>query len=147
MATLARIDELCDSVAAALTAAAHGTATVTAADDVPDVDFETITERLVFVTPVGREDRGPVSRRQDGRAYQVGVVVVERYTAAGKMTRAWRSERTAWVDEVVVSTIGDARSRIEGAYAERIETTEDREEQVERKLFWSETVVTLVEEC
>lgn len=147
MATLARIDELCDSVAAVLTAAAGAAATVTADDDVPDVDFETITERLVFVMPVSREDRGPVSRRADGKAYQIGVLVVERYTDAGPMTRAWRSERTAWVDEKVVAVIGDARDRIEGAYAERVEVTEDREEQVERKLFWSEVTVTLVEDC
>lgn len=143
----ARLDELCDVVKAALEAAAHGDATVEVTDKA-EVDFESISGRVVFVTGLGYEDRGPVSRRHDGRAYQIGVQVVEKYAGdEPAMPLAWRRERSEWVERTVFELLNDPRDRLDGAYSEAAQVLTNRDEQVGKELFWEKVAVVLVEEC
>lgn len=141
----ARIDELCDAAKLAIESAmTTGDATVTVAD-VPETNYETLTGRQVFVANAGYEDRGPVTRGAHQRAYSLAVLVAEVCPDA-TMSLDWRRARTQWVNEKVYAVLGDERNPIDGAYAERIEVSEDREEQITHNLFWSLVEVTLVED-
>lgn len=107
----ARILDVCDAVAAALTTEIGGPPGDPAAtvERVYQADIETrsLTGRKVYVMPgsyagVERPTRG--ERSQDNT---VTVLVVERYTDQGPPPNDWLDERVEWVEETVFDLLDD----------------------------------------
>lgn len=151
----ARVDELCDLArdviqAAALSNPLAGTAVSVECVDDPDVDTDAMPagEMKVFVCWAEYSDDGPASRRGNATDYQIVVIAVEVCGEAGKVPTDWRRLRTEWVDKCVVKVLGDARARLGGAFALRLDAvTYDLEELTERHAFWSGVAITLREVC
>ena len=148
-----RIVVLADAVAAAIVAA-YGTpvaplVVTTSSVYVPNVDPEKllVNQRRVDVYPMNRVDAGPLSRAKIGVQNRIGVVVYERYIETGTPPKAWMDERLAWVETNIEKVLGNAKNRFLGAYPDAIEIESHSPEQlVTNKLFWSECIVTLMDE-
>lgn len=150
-----RADDLCDlakgviETAAAVPAnAITGTTVTVTCEDDADIDTSEMPpgQLKVFVSWEQYEDAGPASRKEDFTDYTLVVVCVEVCGDAGKVTRAWRKTRTAWVRKCVVDALGDARKdkRLDGAYALRLDRVAfDLEELTERKALWVGVAITL----
>lgn len=142
-----RAVELCQVVTDALTAASGSTATVSR-EYVPAIDPDVLTdgERVVRVYWVSHEDGGPVSRGADADHIGVGVLVVERYTAAGEAPVAWVDERVRWVGEVVKQYLADARQTFDGAYSLTAEFEVPDPDRLVSSVFWMNTVIVFRDE-
>ncbi len=148
-----RADDLCDLAKAVIEAAnvanpIPGTTTTVTCEDDADIDTSEIPpgQMKVFVSWEQYEDGGPASRAEDITDYTLVILCVEVCGEAGKVPRAWRKERTAWVRRCVIDTLGDARkgSRLDGAYALRVDRVGfDLEELTERKALWMGVAITL----
>lgn len=154
----ARVDELCDAAKARIEAAAAanpiaGTTVTVSVDDDPDVDPDELAagEMLVFVWWASYRDAGPADRDEDATAYTLVFLAVEKCGAddleSGRVPTAWRRVRSEWLDAVLVRSFGDPRERLaDTAYADALEDVEfDRDELVERKLFWCTVTVTFID--
>jgi hypothetical protein len=116
---------------------------------VPSVDPEILQEniRKVDVYTIKREDAGPLSRGSDGMQNRIGVLIYERYTEKGTPTKAWMDERVTWVQEVLEPLLKNPSNRYDGAYPETYDCeTYSPEQLTTNKLFWSEIIVTLMDE-
>lgn len=149
----ARIDDLVDIVVGeverkAASVAVAGITTTVTATDIVDVDSDDLTGTTltVYVSPDGYEDGGPVTRGRDATLYAIRVTTVGKFTGDVADRDQWRRDRTEWVHEAVFKPLGDPRTDFDGTYADRIELTWDREELVERNLFWCDVLLTLKEE-
>lgn len=150
----ARIAELRDAAKLVIEAAAVSTvitgttATVTAVTTLMvDPDDLTAGVREVQVRAAGYADGGPVTRGIDATDYRLEIAVIEAYTAAGDVTTSWLDARLAWFDTCVVRALGDARDRLDGAYALSLDDVEIDEEQLQDKwLVWLQCGVTLRDE-
>jgi len=107
MATLAtRLIEVCDGVAAAISAAWSPIApNAVTRDYVTEEIFASMTGRKVFVSPPidddepAREVQRP-SRSEVINGFKVRIEIYEKYTAAGRPTKAWLDTRVQFVDTV-----------------------------------------------
>lgn len=150
----ARISELRDAVAAVIEAAATATvisgttASVSAVAQLAvDPDAMTANVRLVQVRAAGWADGGPAARGVDLTDYKIQIAVIESYTGAGDVPVLWVDDRLEWFDACVVRALGDARDRIDGAYALSLDDVEIDEEQLQDKwLVWLQCGVTLRDE-
>lgn len=154
----ARVDQLCDMAKAVIRTAAAArplywdgqatTITVTC-DDVPDIDGDDLPTGTLYVViwADGYSDGGPLARDTDARDYRLRFLVVEKCPDAGRVPNEWRRERSAWVDEVIVNALSDARDELDGAYALTLDdVTFDQEELLERWLFWTVVSITFRDE-
>lgn len=151
----ARVDELCDLARDVIRAAAvdhpiPGTEVSVECVDDPEVNTDEMAagEMQVMVCWAEYSDDGPANRREDVTDYQLVVIAVEVCDEPGKVPTEWRRLRTEWVDTCVVKALGDARDKLGGAFALRLDAvTYDLEELTERHAFWSGVAITLREVC
>ena len=146
----ARIIEVCDAAVDLIVAALDNPTDATVSREyLPDVDAETITDRLVYVFPDGYSQVETNTRSQDLDEYRVVVLTVERYESAGTPPKAWIDARVLFVQQKIYETLSDARTvrLLDTIWPEVAEVTVayDPEELRERKLFWSEAVFTFRE--
>ena len=148
-----RLVELAEAVVTTLTTAIGTPAsplTVTVSRVyVPSVDPETLqaNQRRVDVYPIGRVDAGPLSRGTDGMQNRIGVVIYERYTDAGSPPNTWIDSRMEWVETYIEANLKNPRTRYDGAYPDTYEVESYSPEQLTtNKVFWSEIIVTLMDQ-
>lgn len=150
----ARVDQLCDQVKAVIEAAARvrplaGTEIVVTCDPTPDIDGDTMAAgRMQVVIWWGRHtDAESPARGVDARDYEISILAVEKCGDAGRVPNNWLRERTEWVEECVRRPLANARERLDGAYPLTEGDVElDREELVERWLFWTVVSITYRDE-
>ena len=142
-------DDLVDAVVPALQASpptppTDSTLTVVATDT-PTVDPDKLAagELQVWVFWENYEPGVPASRGEDTGGVTVGVVAVERYTDAGRVTLAWRRERSAWFKAAVVEKLNDPRVRVGGFYPDAAEAVAFDRDQLTGKVWWEAFTVTM----
>lgn len=74
-------------------------------DDV--AEDERHTGRRVYVFPAGYEEPDFLSRAELAGKHAIAVLVVERYTGAGKPPKAWVDARVNWTGETIFRTLRD----------------------------------------
>lgn len=151
----AKILTLCDSLVSAINTAWTGKG---ADDSVSRVyiapvtvdELSSLTGRKVFVFP-GPYESGLENRGEDQWSYTIGILIVERYTAAGDPTAAWIDDRVDFVEGTVSDTIdytGRSLLSISGRrlWTESIEIeTYSLETLNQKKIFWSELTAVFKE--
>ena len=146
----ARIDELCDAIAARLMSQwASPAPAVVLVDEEYTVPDALPAGRVVFVNDIGYTQAEQVSRDEDSYDYQVGILVVERYPGAGTPPKAWLRERKEWVESNIFRPLNDSRVLLAGAfraYQSPEVISIDREAAMMHHLFWSELVL-IYREC
>lgn len=150
----ARVDELCDAAKTVIETAATanplaGTTIVVTTEDVPDIDADDMPAGTLYVWIwwESYQDGGPAARGIDNTDYLLRFLAVQRFGESGQPTQAWRRARTEWVDTCIVRALGDARDRLDGAYAMTLEEVlYDQDELLERKMFWTRVAITIRDE-
>lgn len=112
-------------------------------------ELSSLTGRKVYVFP-GPYSNSLENRAEDAWGYDVGIVVVERYTDAGEPLDAWMDARVLFVEEIVAAACDYPRSPLAiGSRKLRTEdittTTYDIPLLNTSNLFWSELQVSLRE--
>jgi hypothetical protein len=132
-------DALVDAVEAALTNPSD--ATVERLYLAP-LDMASDTSRHVWLFPAVFGSN-PENRGEDSLTYRVGVVVAERYTAAGEPTVAWTDARVTFAQEHVFDALDFSRAPLAFATTRRLLTTNGElaiydPDRLQRGLFWAE---------
>lgn len=158
---LARIDEVVDGVAAAITDlwAPVGPDEVVVDDDFKIVTdpskADVITGRKVYVLPESYDTPEPASRGEDFQDYGVVVLIAKLYTDGGRPTKAWVRAERYWVEQNIYLPLTDPRNVLlpesdsGGLYAvapSGVDPPYDVDELRERKLFLSLVRLTFREE-
>lgn len=129
--------------------------TITGAWQVTD-DLAKMTGRKVYILPINYNPVDPVSR-DDKNTFDVGlsILTIERYEEQGDPPNEWVDERVYWNQEKIFNPLCNTRNplKVEVAYIDNT-VTEYWSQSVavtevcnlihlQRKVFWSETEVTL----
>lgn len=150
----ARISELRDAAVSVIEAAASvspisGTTIDVSAAVALGVDPAELSAgtMLVQVRAGGYADGGPASRGVDITDYRIQVAVIECYGDAGEVPTDWLDERLDWFDTCVIRSLGNARERLDGAYALSLSDVEIDEDELQDKwLVWLQSEIVFRDE-
>lgn len=157
MPVSARVLTLCDALVSAIDSAwTQGANDSVSRRYIAPIDIQelsTLAGRHVYVFP-GRYDSSPATRGHDAWVHEIGVLVVERYTALGNepadtTLRDWLDTRVDFVESTVIGALDyDGRTVLaigssRNVLTEALEVeTYDVEMLNQHKLFWSELTAT-----
>ncbi len=156
---LARVDEFCDAVAAAIASQwAPVAPNEVITDYAPDIGLSVdepdtlITGRKVYVWPIGYAAPETIDRAELLKQFTCGVVIVERYTTTAKSPpKAWMRERIRFVEQLVFNVLRNPNLTLLDALvpapeeAGVIDVVFDLDILIEHRAFWSQGTFTFQE--